>query len=94
MNSPLDPAQLELEVASLSGWVVDHDSLMKKFSFNSFRDAMAFMVRIGFEAEEKNHHPEMLNVYNSVQIRLSTHDAGGKITAKDIELAKRIDAVK
>ena len=51
------------------------------------------MVRAGFEAEAMNHHPEWTNVYNRVAIRLNTHDAGGKVTAKDVELAKRIQNI-
>ena len=51
------------------------------------------MVRAGFEAEELNHHPEWMNVYKMVAVRLNTHDAGGKVTAKDVELARRFDKV-
>jgi 4a-hydroxytetrahydrobiopterin dehydratase len=51
------------------------------------------MVRAGFEAEELNHHPEWMNVYKTVAVRLNTHDAGGKVTAKDVELARRLEKV-
>ena len=51
------------------------------------------MVHVGFEAEELNHHPDWSNVYNRVAIRLNTHDAGGKVTARDIELARRIQGI-
>jgi len=54
---------------------------------------MGFMVFVAFEAEEMNHHPEWTNVYNRVMVRLNTHDAGGKVTAKDVELAGRIEKV-
>ena len=53
-----------------------NDALTKTFTFGSFREALSFMVRVGFEAEAMNHHPEWTNVYNCVFIRLSTHDAG------------------
>jgi len=51
------------------------------------------MVRVGFEAEKQAHHPEWFNVYNRVEISLSTHDAGGKVTEKDILLAKAIEQI-
>ena len=54
--------------------------------------ALAFMVRAGFEAEVVNHHPDWTNVYNRVSVRLTTHDAGGRVTDKDFELARRFDA--
>jgi len=54
---------------------------------------MSFMVRVSFEAEAMNHHPEWSNVYNCVAIRLNTHDAGGKVTAKDVELAQRLQKI-
>ena len=61
--------------------------------FADFRAAMAFMVRVGFEADAMDHHPEWTNVYNKVAVRLNTHSAGGKVTAKDIVLAGRIEKV-
>jgi 4a-hydroxytetrahydrobiopterin dehydratase len=51
------------------------------------------MVRVGFEAEAMNHHPDWTNVYNRVAIRLNTHDAGGKVTAKDVTLAQKIESL-
>ena len=51
------------------------------------------MVRVSFEAEGMNHHPEWTNVYNRVSIRLNTHDAGGKVTAKDVALAQKIQGI-
>ncbi len=93
MTQALQPAQLEKELQSLDKWIVEGDKLTKQFSFADFREAMAFMVRVAFEAEEQAHHPELFNVYKDVRIQLATHDAGGKITSKDIALAKRIDAL-
>ena len=78
---------------NLSGWAFKRDALVKTFTFDSFREALSFMVRVGFEAEDMNHHPEWTNVYNKVVIRLNTHDAGDKVTAKDFELAKRIEKI-
>ncbi|TVQ70433.1 MAG: 4a-hydroxytetrahydrobiopterin dehydratase [Balneolaceae bacterium] len=89
----LQPAEIEKELRSLDGWSVEGDKLTKQFTFADFREAMAFMVRVAFEAEEQVHHPEFFNVYKDVKIQLATHDAGGKITTKDIALAKRIDTI-
>ena len=93
MSKPLTPAKIAQALAPLSGWKFADDALAKRFKFGSFREALSFMVRVGFEAEELNHHPEWTNVYNRVDVRLNTHDAGDKVTAKDIELAKRIEQV-
>jgi 4a-hydroxytetrahydrobiopterin dehydratase len=93
MAKPLAPAKIQAALAALPGWAFKRDALAKKFQFKTFREAMGFMVRAAFEAEAMNHHPEWTNVYNSVAVRLNTHDAGGKVTAKDVELAGRIEKV-
>jgi 4a-hydroxytetrahydrobiopterin dehydratase len=93
MSTPLSPQQIAASRDSLPGWNAEADALVKTFQFGSFREAMSFMVRISFEAEEMDHHPEWTNVYNRVVIRLSTHDAGDKVTAKDVELAQRIEKI-
>ena len=80
-------------LAEIPGWKFERDALAKEFKFGSFREAMSFMVRVSFEAEAMDHHPEWTNVYNRVAIRLNTHDAGGKVTAKDVALAKKIQAI-
>jgi 4a-hydroxytetrahydrobiopterin dehydratase len=90
MSTPLSAEAISTACGNLPGWTRDGDALVKDFKFGSFREAMSFMLRVGFEAEELNHHPEWTNVYNRVAFRLNTHDAGGKITAKDVDLAKRI----
>jgi 4a-hydroxytetrahydrobiopterin dehydratase len=71
-------------------WEIIGNHLEKEFEFSDFREAMSAMIRISYIAEEMNHHPEWFNVYNKLQIRLTTHDAGG-LTEKDHELARRID---
>ena len=76
-----------------AGWTFENDALNKSFKFGSFREAFSFMTRVGYEAEELNHHPEWTNVYNRVVVRLNTHDAGNKVTAKDVELASRIQKI-
>lgn len=93
MATPLAPEEISAALATLPGWQFERDALAKQFQFGSFRDALAFMVRSGFEAEARDHHPEWTNVYNRVAIRLNTHSAGGRVTAKDVELAKAIEAV-
>ncbi|MSU48636.1 MAG: 4a-hydroxytetrahydrobiopterin dehydratase [Opitutus sp.] len=90
---PLTPAEISTALTGLPGWEAGPDTLTKTFTFGSFREAMSFMVRVGFEAEALNHHPEWTNVYNRVAIRLNTHDAGGKVTGKDVELATRIQKI-
>jgi 4a-hydroxytetrahydrobiopterin dehydratase len=72
-------------------WTWQGDALVKTFTFADFRTALAWMVRVGFEAEALQHHPEWTNVYGRVDVRLNTHDAGGKVTAKDVELARRME---
>lgn len=93
MSTPLGEAEIAAALAGLPGWTRDGEALVKGFAFKNFRDALAFMVRAGCEAEAMNHHPDWTNVYNRVAVRLNTHDAGGRITAKDVELARRFDAV-
>ncbi len=93
MNLPLKPTEIQLALGDLQGWSVMGDALVKTFEFGSFREALSFMVRAGFEAEALNHHPDWTNVYNRLVVRLSTHDAGDKITNKDVELAKRFEAI-
>ena len=75
-----------------AGWKLADDgkSIGRTFKFRTFRDALAWMVRAGFEAEAMDHHPEWRNVYNRVEVRLTTHDAGG-ISARDFKLAAAID---
>ncbi|MFP4167133.1 MAG: 4a-hydroxytetrahydrobiopterin dehydratase [Opitutales bacterium] len=90
---PLSETELETALSGLEGWSVEDDKLHKLFKFGSFREAMTFLMRLAFEAEEMNHHPEIENVYNRVRIQLSTHDAGSKVTQKDIKLAERIESV-
>ena len=72
--------------------VAGRDAIHKKFQFADFNQAWGFMTRVALAADKADHHPEWSNVYNRVEIVLSTHDAGG-LSAKDIELAKFIDSV-
>lgn len=74
-------------------WQEVNNTLYKKFVFTNFSEAFAFMTRVAIEAEKLNHHPKWSNVWNTVEIWLSTHDAGNIVTEKDYTLAKNIDAL-
>lgn len=72
-------------------WTEQDNSLHRRFTFRDFSEAFAFMTRVAIEAEKMNHHPRWTNVWNTVDISLSTHDAGNIVTDKDRVLAARID---
>ena len=74
-------------------WQNINDKLYQKFTFNNFSEAFAFMTRVALEAEKINHHPLWTNVWNTVEIWLSTHDAGNIVTQKDKDLAIEIDKI-
>ncbi|MEM9782438.1 MAG: 4a-hydroxytetrahydrobiopterin dehydratase [Pseudomonadota bacterium] len=82
------------EALSGAGWVLSEDgkAIQKQFKFKNFRAAMAWMMRAAFEAEAMDHHPEWFNVYNRVDVRLTTHDAGG-LSDKDVALAERMEGL-
>ncbi len=90
---PLNKAEIEEQLKVLDGWQFEEDRIGKTFEFADFKQALAFMVRVGFEAEAQGHHPEWYNVYKTVAIQLSTHDADGKVTEKDIKLAIAIEKI-
>jgi 4a-hydroxytetrahydrobiopterin dehydratase len=79
-------------LAKLSGWseMKDRDAIAKRFQFKDFNEAFGFMARAALVAEKLDHHPEWFNVYNKVDVTLSTHDAGG-LTDLDIRLAEAMD---
>ncbi|MDF2190945.1 4a-hydroxytetrahydrobiopterin dehydratase [Paraflavitalea sp. CAU 1676] len=74
-------------------WQEENNKLYRKFQFKDFSEAFAFMTRVAIEAEKMNHHPLWTNVYNTVEIWLSTHDAGDVVTDKDRKLSGKIDAL-
>ena len=74
-------------------WEEKNNTLYRKFQFKDFSQAFAFMTRVALAAEKMDHHPDWSNVYNTVEIRLSTHDAGDVVTDKDRKLAKTIDGL-
>lgn len=74
-------------------WVEKDNKLYRKFQFKNFNEAFSFMTRVALEAEKMDHHPLWTNVYNTVEIWLSTHSAGDVVTDKDLKFAKKIDAL-
>lgn len=74
-------------------WVHSDNRLSRSFQFSDFKQAFAFMTEVAFEAEAAQHHPDWTNVYNTVHIHLSTHDAGNVVTEKDHALAAAIDLI-
>ena len=89
----LTEAEREAALAALPGWAYDADrnGIAKSFKFADFNAAFGFMTRVALAAEKADHHPDWSNVWNRVDILLSTHSAGG-VTGKDIALAKAIEA--
>ncbi|MBW4578319.1 MAG: 4a-hydroxytetrahydrobiopterin dehydratase [Tildeniella nuda ZEHNDER 1965/U140] len=92
MLTPLSKEELNAALGQLNGWSIKDGKLHRQLQFPSFVEAFGFMSSVALVAEAAGHHPEWSNVYNRVTIDLTTHDAGG-ITAKDVELARRINAL-
>ena len=90
---PLDHAYVQEQLKTLAGWRLDAErvALRRDFRFADFNQAFAFMTRVALYAEKNDHHPEWFNVYNRVEVTLTTHDAGG-VTQRDIEMARFADA--
>lgn len=89
---PLIGDQRQAALAALDGWTEcgDRDAISKTFTFKNFNQAFGFMTRTALLAEKMDHHPEWFNVYKTVDVTLTTHDAGG-ITELDVKLAKAMD---
>ena len=92
MSEKLTAKRREACISKLNGWteVEDRDAISKSFKFKNFNEAFAFMTKIALEAEKMDHHPEWSNIYNQVEITLSSHDVGG-VSERDILLANFID---
>ncbi len=90
---PLDTDTVQQHLKTLSGWRFDSGraALRRDFKFADFNQAFAFMTRVALYAERHDHHPEWFNVYNRVEVTLTTHDAGG-VTQRDVDLARFADA--
>jgi 4a-hydroxytetrahydrobiopterin dehydratase len=94
MVEKLKPADRTAALRRLAQWrkVRGRDAITSKFIFADFAEAFAFMTHVALVAEKRNHHPEWSNVYKTVTVTLSTHDAGG-LTALDIRLAEAMDRI-
>jgi 4a-hydroxytetrahydrobiopterin dehydratase len=92
MAQKLSAAERAQALKELSGWseLSGRDAIAKSFKFKSFSEAFGFMTRTALEAEKMDHHPEWSNVYNKVDVVLSTHSAGG-VTELDVKLAQKMD---
>jgi len=93
MSAALTKEAISEALLRLPGWKLAGESLEKTFVMHDFSEALGFIVRIGVEAERINHHPEINNVWSRVTLRLSTHDAGSKVTQRDVRLAEAIEKV-
>lgn len=94
MTAKLDTAQRGKALAELKGWSHEpkRDAIGKTFTFKNFVEAFGFMAKAALIAERMDHHPEWSNVYRTVNVLLTTHDAGG-LTEKDVNLARAMDEV-
>jgi 4a-hydroxytetrahydrobiopterin dehydratase len=94
MAEKLAPEARKAALASLNGWseVSGRDAISRTFTFKNFNEAFGFMTRVALVAEKNDHHPEWRNVYKTVEVVLSTHDAGG-VTRLDIALAEAMNKI-
>ncbi|MDE1145948.1 MAG: 4a-hydroxytetrahydrobiopterin dehydratase [Azospirillaceae bacterium] len=94
MVARLSEAQRAADLPTLTGWALadDGEAITKTFTFKDFVTAFGFMTRVALLAEKADHHPEWFNVYNRVEIRLTTHDAQG-LSQRDVDLARAIEGL-
>ena len=90
MIAKLTEAEIAAALPNVPGWLRNGGGIERQYKFADFTQAFGFMARVALLAEKADHHPEWSNVYNKVDIRLTTHDAGG-ISARDFALARAID---
>ena len=90
-----DERKRQIDPMKGTGWsaVEGRDAIKKEFTFKNFNEAFGFMTRVALKAEQMNHHPEWFNVYNRVEVTLSTHDCGG-LSSNDVEMATYMDKVE
>jgi 4a-hydroxytetrahydrobiopterin dehydratase len=91
MEKTLTESEIREELTRLSGWQYADGRIVKTFQFKHFAEAMSFIVRLSYECERRDHHPEIYNLYNVVTIGLNTHSCGDKVTMIDVMLAKDIE---
>ena len=87
----LSHEEIERALGDLPGWSVEDGKLHKQFKFNSFAQALGWMVTVGVQADKMDHHPEWRNVYNRVEVSLVTHDLDNSISSWDVELAQHME---
>jgi 4a-hydroxytetrahydrobiopterin dehydratase len=94
MGAKLSAEARAAALAELAGWrdAAGRDAITRSFAFKDFNEAWGFMARVALAAEKMDHHPEWSNVYNRVEITLSSHDVGG-VSDRDVKLARFVDAV-
>lgn len=88
----LSDKEVQEQLTKLDGWEFVDGAIETSFEFKNFKEAFSVMTRIAFDCEAQGHHPDWSNVYNSLHIRLNTHDAGG-VTSKDFKLAQTIEGI-
>jgi len=88
----LNESEIRFQLQKLRGWEYIDEAIETTFEFKNFKETFSIMTRIAFECEAQNHHPDWSNVYNTLNIRLNTHDAGG-VTEKDFKLAETIEEI-
>lgn len=90
--TPIDPTTLTTRLEALPGWTLDEEqrAISRSFRFQDFAQAFGFMSQMAIVSEKMDHHPEWFNVYNRVEVRLTTHDANG-LTTRDLDWAARAD---
>jgi 4a-hydroxytetrahydrobiopterin dehydratase len=92
-STPLSDAEITEGLASLPGWERDGDTIAKTYEFSSYLAGVAFAAAVGTVAEGQDHHPEMRISWRKVMVQFNTHDAGGKVTAKDVRAAQAVEAL-
>ena len=89
----LSTDQIEAGLADLDGWEAADQAIVKRFTFDTFMDAIAFINQVAAKADAANHHPQIVNSYTSVELTLTTHSAGG-VTSKDLDLATEVENLR
>ncbi len=93
MIEPLEQNQIETFTSDYKNWSVADDALVGEFKFKNFTEAFGFLAQVAILQEKQNHHALIENMYNTVTLTLTTHDAGNTITEKDIKLATTIEGL-
>lgn len=89
----MDQSSLDNFLNSNTNWRYIENAITREIRVKDFKTAFSIMTAIAFEAESLGHHPEWSNVYNTIKIRLTTHDAGNTVTIKDVKLAEQIEVI-